>query len=167
MLKSEGGWSDHPSDPGGATMKGITLRTFRAYFGEDRSKEDLKNISDDDIAYIYRKGYWDACKCNVLPTGVDYVVFDLAVNSGSRRASKFLQEAIESPADGIIGKNTIARIEFYEGEDIINDICLSRLKYMQRLSTWSTFGKGWSTRVLEVNQAALNMRYIHEKYKQV
>ncbi len=88
MLKHEGGWADHPKDPGGATMKGVTLATYRRHFGKNKSKRALRNISDDDLGQIYRSGYWDKCRCDRLPSGVDYAVFDAAVNSGPGRSVK-------------------------------------------------------------------------------
>ena len=82
VLVHEGGWADHPRDPGGATMKGVTLATYRSHFGEGKSKNDLWNITDEELGQVYRSGYWSKCHCDELPAGVDYVAFGAAVNSG-------------------------------------------------------------------------------------
>ncbi|MBK19052.1 MAG: hypothetical protein CMM52_09500 [Rhodospirillaceae bacterium] len=107
VLIHEGGWADHPRDPGGATMKGVTLATFRRHFGEAKSKRALRNISDDQLRQIYRSGYWDRCRCDQLPSGVDYAVFDAAVNSGPGRSAKWLQAVIGAKQDGGIGPKTL------------------------------------------------------------
>lgn len=86
VLAHEGGWADHPRDPGGATMKGVTLATFRRYV-PNATKDKLRNISDEMLARIYREGYWDIVKGDELPPGLDYALFDWAVNSGPRRAA--------------------------------------------------------------------------------
>ena len=94
VLQSEGGWSDNPADPGGATMKGITLATYRSVKGNPHiTKEELRNISDQEVADIYKQNYWDKVKGDDLPSGVDYAVFDASVNMGVGRASKLIQTA--------------------------------------------------------------------------
>lgn len=159
VLKHEGGWADNPADPGGATMKGVTLKTFRSFFGSNQSKEDLRNISPEQLQHIYKTGYWDKCKCDKLPNGIDYVVFDAAVNSGPKQASKWLQRAVGSNADGIVGPNTINAILDYNkpNTNIVYEVCYQRLRFMQRLKIWSNFGKGWSSRVLEVLYGGLEL----------
>jgi lysozyme family protein len=141
VLQHEGGWSDHPSDPGGATMKGVTLATFRRFFGSARTKAELRNITDTQLAHIYRKGYWDKIGGDTLASGVDYAVFDFAVNSGPSRARSYLLKAI--------GKSDA---------ETINRLYSSRMAFLQGLKTWPTFGKGWTRRVYEVRQEALRMR---------
>ena len=100
VLRHEGGWSDHPKDPGGATMKGVTLLVYRRHFGADKGKNDLRQITEAQLEQVYRSGYWDKCHCDELPTGIDYVVFDAAVNSGPGRGAKWLQAAIGAKQDG-------------------------------------------------------------------
>ncbi len=101
VLRQEGGWSDHPLDPGGATNRGITRATLAQVRGRPVSKAELMALSLQETAAIYRRLYWDAAACDALPSGVDLAVFDLAVNSGPRRALLLLQEALEVPGDGI------------------------------------------------------------------
>lgn len=157
VLVHEGGFSNNPRDPGGATMKGVTFDTFKRFFGNDQTVENLKNITTAQLGQIYRTGYWDACKCDDLPSGVDFAVFDLAVNSGPGTAGKFLQRAVGATADGAIGPKTLERVALVSAVDIINSVCDQRLAFMRSLSTFSTFGNGWTRRVSEVRQQALNL----------
>jgi len=157
VLVHEGGWADHPKDPGGATMKGVTLMTFQRHFGQQQSKNDLRNISDAQLEQIYREGYWDKCHCDELPAGVDYVVFDGAVNSGSSRSAKWLQGAVGAKRDGGIGPKTLAQVAAAESVHVCDAVCDERLAFLQRLRTWSTFGKGWGRRVEGVRKVALKM----------
>jgi len=157
VLIHEGGWADHPEDPGGATMKGVTLTTFRRHFGNDKSKDDLRKITDEELEQIYNSGYWSKCRCNELPTGVDYTVFDAAVNSGPGRSIKWLQAAVGAKQDGRIGSKTLSRVEEQEPRQVTNDLCDRRLSFLRKLSTWSTFGVGWERRVEGVRVAAIDM----------
>ena len=158
VLGHEGGWADHPKDPGGATMKGVTLAVYRRHYGENKSKDDLRHISGEELDNIYRSGYWDKCHCDVLPVGVDYVVFDAAVNSGPGRSAKWLQGAVGSKQDGGIGPKTLARVkEQVDTIQMANDMCDRRLNFLKSLSTWDTFGKGWGRRVEGVRVTAIAM----------
>lgn len=157
VLVHEGGFSNHPDDPGGATMKGVTLETFRRHFGADKTVTDLRHITQEQLARVYRLGYWDKCRCDQLPTGIDYAVFDLAVNSGPGRAAKFLQAAVGAEQDGVIGPNTIDKVGSNAQPSIINSICDQRLAFLRGLRTFSVFGVGWTKRVADVRQKALDM----------
>jgi lysozyme family protein len=128
-LGYEGGWSDHPSDPGGATMKGITLATYRR-FKPGATKTDLRNISNETVAKIYRTDYWDKVGGDRLAAGVDLATFDAGVNSGPGRARQWLMAAIGGP-----DHYTVKRV------------CAKRLGFMRSLAIWNTFGNGWSRRV--------------------
>jgi lysozyme family protein len=157
VLVHEGGFSDHPRDPGGATMKGVTLDTFKRHFGSDKTVDDLRNITQEQLGQVYRTGYWDKCRGDQLPSGVDYAVFDAAVNSGPGRAALWLQAAVGARRDGAIGPNTLSKVATHEPPAIINDLCDHRLAFLRGLSTFSTFGRGWTRRVGEVRQHALEM----------
>jgi lysozyme family protein len=157
VLKSEGGWADDPRDPGGATMKGVTLANFRHYVQANATKDDLRHITDAQLATVYRKFYWDAVNASALPDGVDYAVFDFAVNSGPGRAAKYLQMVVGAAQDGQIGPATLQAIKARPATAIINSLCDLRLAFLKRLPTWDTFGKGWSDRVRSVRFAALVM----------
>ncbi|NLX19757.1 MAG: hypothetical protein GXY53_10840 [Desulfobulbus sp.] len=157
VLIHEGGFADHPRDPGGATMKGVTLLTFQRFYGADKTVSDLKRITDAELAHIYRTGYWDKCRCDALPGGVDYAVFDFAVNSGPTRAVKTLQAVVGADQDGAVGPITLDLIGSRDPAAIITVLCDRRLSFLKGLPTFATFGKGWSRRVAEVQQAALAM----------
>lgn len=157
VLKSEGGWSDNPADPGGATMKGVTLANFRRYVKADATKADLKKIGDDQVAMVYRRFYWDSVLGAELPDGVDYAVFDFAVNSGPGRAAKYLQAVVGALQDGRIGPATLAAVRARPAGVVIDQLCDARLAFLQRLPTWATFGRGWSDRIKSVRAHALLM----------
>ena len=157
VLAHEGGWADHPKDPGGATMKGVTLTTYRRHFGKDKTKDDLRNISDQELERIYRAGYWNKCRCDQLPPGVDYAVFDAAVNSGPGRGAKWLQAAVGAKQDGGIGPKTLSKVKEYEPVVVTDHMCDRRLTFLRSHSTWSVFGKGWGSRVEGVRADAMKM----------
>jgi lysozyme family protein len=157
VLKHEGGWADHPKDPGGATMKGVTIAVFREYKGRDVTKAELRAISVDDLRAIYKRGYWDKVRADDLPMGLDLVAFDAAVNSGPSRGAKWLQSAIGVTVDGKIGPETLAYARAANIELTIDRACDERLMFLQRLKTWGTFGRGWSARVASVRKAAKAM----------
>lgn len=160
LLVHEGGWSDHPADPGGATMKGVTLETFRAFKNNPHiTKEELKNISDEDLSTLYKKKYWDAVRGDELASGVDFCVFDVAVNSGPGRAIKFLQSCVGVTPDGGFGPATMAAVVKAQEDPakLIELYCAKRLEFLQSLKTFETFGKGWSRRVAEVKEEAMKM----------
>lgn len=155
-LAHEGGWSDHPKDPGRATMRGVAIGTYRRW-KPGASKDDLRRITDAEVAAIYRKDYWDAVSGDDLPAGMDLVAFDGAVNSGQARGAKWLQEALGVTADGKIGPKTIAAAKQAHPEAVIDRACDLRMAFLRGLNTWPTFGKGWGRRVNEVRDAAISM----------
>jgi len=154
-LKHEGGWADHPNDPGGATMKGVTIGTFAQFKGRKVTKEELRAISDADLRAIYKRGYWDKVKGDDLPSGLDFVAFDAAVNSGPSRGAKWLQIALGVVADGAIGPATIERAHEANPQSIIKAAIVARMTFLRNLKTWGTFGKGWERRVYNVQAFAL------------
>ena len=157
VLKHEGRWSDHPADPGGATMKGVTIGTFAQFKGRKVTKAELRAISDADLRAIYRRKYWDVVKGDDLPPGLDLVVFDAAVNSGPGHGARWLQRALGVTADGRIGPATIEAARRAAGASVIMSACAIRMDFLRGLKTWPTFGKGWTRRVEAVERAALDM----------
>lgn len=152
-LVHEGGFVNHPKDPGGATNKGVTQRVYDGF--RDRRglpKRTVAAITDDEVREIYRRQYWDAIKGDALPAGIDYVVFDGAINSGPAQSVKWLQRALSSvKVDGVIGEATLAAIDGYPDHDQLIALLIGRrLAFLQALSTWTAFGKGWGRRVAEV-----------------
>ena len=160
-LRHEGGFVSHPKDPGGSTNKGVTLATFSLYLGRQASVDELKLISDMQLCDIYRKSYWDKVRGDDLPGGLDFCVFDFAVNSGPGRAAKMLQSMIGVEPDGGIGPKTLAALEAYVSRETlprtIDQYQAKRLHYLQALPHWETFGKGWGRRVNEVLDEAMLM----------
>ena len=156
-LIHEGGWSDNRRDPGGATMQGVTLRVYREYFGRTKSKSDLRHISDGELKHIYKNGYWDLCRCDELPSGVDLAVFDYAVNSGPSRSCKALQKVVGTKQDGLIGPITLNAVMQMRPSEIISRLIAARLGFLHRLSSWRYFGRGWTRRVKAVKAQAIRM----------
>jgi len=158
VLESEGGWSDHPADPGGATMKGVTLATYREYKRNPHiTKDELRNISDAELSDLYKKGYWDKCRCDDLPSGVDYLVFDAAVNMGVGRSSKLLQESVGVTPDGGIGPITLAAVKAANQDELIEEFSRRKEAFYRSLPTFDTFGKGWLNRVASTKAFAETM----------
>jgi lysozyme family protein len=157
ILKHEGGWADHPKDPGGATMKGVTIGTFAQFKGRKVSKEELRAISDADLQAIYRRKYWDVVRGDDLPLGLDLVAFDAAVNSGPSRGARWLQQGLGVTVDGAIGPVTIARAREVSARSAIEAALIARLTFLRSLKTWPTFGRGWQRRVDDVRRVALAM----------
>jgi lysozyme family protein len=158
LLAHEGGYSNHPADPGGPTKFGITLADYRRYVKPDAAAADVRAMCIEEASAIYRARYWDAMNCDALPAGVDYAVFDYGVNSGTGRAGKVLRRVLNLPdesaavADAVIGAARRA-----DARALVTAICDERLRFLQRLKTWPVFGAGWSRRVAEVKSAASAM----------
>lgn len=159
VLKHEGGYVNHPADPGGATNKGITQATYDGYRRSKGfiTKKTVKLISDEEVGAIYKSRYWDAVRGDELPAGLDYAVFDYAVNSGPQKAIKSLQKALGLTADGKLGPATLAASKL-SPEVTIKKLCASRLAFLKGLKTWPTFGKGWERRVNAVEKTALSLK---------
>ena len=159
VLKHEGGFVDHPEDPGGATNKGITHKTYSEFLGRPlEDVDELKNIPDEHVQKIYKEGYWDKIMADELPGGLDFATFDWAVNSGPSRAAKNLQSLVSATEDGIIGPQTMGLIKQRDPVMLINELANRRDSYYRSLKTFGTFGKGWLRRNKETLELALEMR---------
>lgn len=161
VLKHEGGWADHPRDPGGATMKGVTLATYSDWLGRQATKDELRAISDEHLRTIYKARFWDAVRGDELPSGVDYVVFDMAVNSGPGRAARMLQAAVGATPDGAIGPKTLAAVQAQDPAALIAAFQRSRQNFLEALPTFDAFGKGWTRRVTEAGEIGLKLAEEH------
>ena len=154
VLHHEGGYVNHPSDPGGETKYGISKRAYPDI--------DIINITEEDAGEIYFRDYWSKIKGEDLPSGVACVVMDYGVNSGISRASKALQRAcgIEK-GDGIIGPHSLAAVWATvknEGEKyVIDEVTNLRREFIRSLSTYETFGKGWERRITETHEKAVGL----------
>ena len=109
ILHHEGGYVNHPEDPGGETNMGVTKRVYEDFGGT----KDMKDLEFDDVAPIYKKNYWDRVKGDHLPIGLDLCVFDFGVNAGTGRSAKYLQSLIGTTVDGGIGPNTLKAVDAY------------------------------------------------------
>ena len=140
-LAHEGGYVDHPKDPGGATNLGVTLKTLSGWLGRPATKAEVKALKRHDVEPIYRRNYWDPAGCARYQPGADLCVFDAAVNSGVSRGKAWAAQ-VKAGADA---------------KAFVAQYCDIRLGFLKRLGTWSTFGKGWSRRVAEIRAKATTM----------
>ena len=153
VLRHEGGYSDHPKDPGGKTRFGITLKTFRRLFPSGNFSKLDKKLAGE----IYRNDYWDRCRCDDLPPGIDLAVFDCAVNQGPPVARKLLQKAAKVKVDGFIGPITVRTINSKPGV-VLTDFMARRATRYGLLSIFKFFGLGWMRRIFDVHQESIEMR---------
>lgn len=156
VLMSEGGFSWHQDDPGGATNHGVTLATYRTY-RPGATVNDLRLITTGELRQIYRDGYWNKIRGDDLPAGLDLVAFDAAVNSGAGRSARWLQWSLSVSADGDIGPKTIAAAQAANAAFTIRQAIKARRSFLMSLATWKTFGRGWARRLANVESTALIM----------
>jgi lysozyme family protein len=157
LLKHEGGYVNHPSDPGGMTNLGVTKKVWEEWVGHPVTEATMRALKPEAVAPLYKRKYWDKIQGDFLPDGVDLAVFDAAVNSGPGRAAKWLQELVGAKADGFIGPQTLTTVGQIDPSMLIADYNAYRLAFLQKLPTFPTFGKGWSNRVAAVTTEALAM----------
>lgn len=155
LIGNEGGYSNDPADPGGETNWGVTATVARAngYTGP------MRDMSRDTAKTIYRARYWTPMRGDELPAGVAFQVFDAAVNHDVDQAAKWLQAAADTPQDGIIGPQTLAAASRMEPAVLGLLFNSARMFFYTDLSTWPSFGKGWTRRV------AGNLKYAAEDAK--
>ena len=154
VLEHEGGYVNHPSDPGGETKYGISKRAY--------PDVDIAELTEDEAAVIYKRDYWDRIKGDDLPVGVACAVMDYAVNSGISRASKALQSVCGiANGDGIIGPASLNAIWVTvknDGEQsVVDAVTEQRQNFIRSLSIYETFGKGWERRITETHEKALEL----------
>lgn len=152
ILKFEGGFVNDPDDKGGATNKGVTLTTYRKFFGENKTIEDLKRITDDEWLYIFKIGYWDVMKADLIKSqSVANQLVDFAYNSGTKTAAKKIQGIIGTTTDGIVGNKTIEAINSKDPKKLFEDLKKSRLNYIIKIVTNNPSQKkylnGWVNRI--------------------
>ena len=161
ILRKEGGYVNDPHDAGGETNMGISKRAFPDI--------DIKNLDVETASAIYKKYYWNQVKADQLPSGLDLVVFDGAVNSGPAQSAKWLQKALGIKADGVIGPVTLVALQdapisptgasdSKATASVIDKVLDQRLAFLKSLPTWSRFGKGWEARVEDIRKLAHVMK---------
>ena len=158
VLKAEGGWTGVDGlkgDPGGETNLGVTKRVWEEYVGH--TVESLKKLTKEDVAPLYELKYWRPCYGEVLPRGLDFVVFSMGVNAGPGRSVKLLQSSIGCVPDGVIGPKTRGLISDSNSATLIAKFSESRREYYRSLKNFPIFGKGWLNRVDHEEAEALQM----------
>jgi lysozyme family protein len=161
ILKHEGGYADHPKDPGGRTMLGVTQRVWEDWTNKPANEAEMRSLTREKVAPLYRKNYWDAVHGDELPGALALCVFDFAVNAGPGRAARYLQKTVGASQDGQIGPATIAAVKAYVTNNgvaqTVKQFQNMRRSYYRQLGTFPTFGKGWLRRVDDVESAALRL----------
>lgn len=157
LLHHEGGFVNHPKDPGGMTNLGVTKAVYDKWIDRESTEEEMRALTSVDVAPIYKKNYWDRVRGDDLPSGVDWCAFDWAVNSGSGRPAKAIQRAVGATPDGAIGPRTLQAIMNKEPKAIVENVYTQRQSFYESLKTFETFGRGWTRRNKETLEQALRM----------
>jgi len=157
MLASEGGFSNHPSDPGGMTNLGVTKATWENWVGRESDEAEMRGLTPEKVEPLYKKKFFDAVRGDELPMGLDYLMFDFAVNAGAGRAIKTLQTAVGVTPDGGFGPMTMAAVQAVDPVDLIERFSQAKEDFYRSLTTFATFGKGWLNRVADVKVKASAM----------
>ena len=157
MLASEGGYVNHPSDPGGMTNLGVTKRVWEEWVGRESNEKEMRSLTSEMVEPLYKRKFWDACHCDLLPSGIDYLVFDFAVNAGCGRSAKILQTAVGVTPDGGIGPITLAAVKAIPENELVEKFSQAKEDFYRSLNTFETFGKGWLNRVAAVKIKASSM----------
>ena len=157
MLKSEGGFVNHPSDPGGMTNLGVTKATWENWVGRESDEAEMRGLTPEKVKPLYKKKYFDAVRGDELPMGLDYLMFDFAVNAGAGRAIKTLQTAVGVTPDGGFGPMTMAAVQAVDPVELIERFSQAKEDFYRSLNTFATFGKGWLNRVADVKVKASAM----------
>lgn len=160
MIAHEGGFVNHPADPGGMTNLGVTAKAWAEYTGKllsNITEAEMRALTVATVQPFYKRRYWDACKCDLLPSGVDLSVFDFAVNSGPKRAILVLQHCLAINADGLIGPETLKYSKLADARELVSEYNTARLDFLQNLRTFNTFGRGWTRRVKKTLSASLEL----------
>jgi len=157
VLKHEGGYVHHPRDPGGRTNLGVTQKVWEAWVGHPVGEKEMRALTPATVARLYKRRYWDAVKGDELPTGLDYLMFDFAINAGPGRAVRTMQKALGTNPDGAIGPKTMAALKAADPTDLIAKFSMEKELFYKALPTFATFGRGWLRRVDEAKSHAVTM----------
>jgi len=157
MLQSEGGFVNHPSDPGGMTNLGVTKATWENWVGRESDEAEMRGLTPEKVEPLYKKKFWDAVRGDELPVGLDYLAFDFAVNAGPGRSIKIMQSAVGVTPDGGFGPMTMAAVQAVDPVELIERFSQAKEDFYRSLNTFSTFGKGWLNRVADVKVKASEM----------
>lgn len=163
-LFEEGGWADDPRDSGGATMRGITQKTYASWLGRAVTKGELQAIPQQHLTAIYKGEYWNGCGANMVPGGFDMMLFDFAVNAGPSAAVKTLQLLIGALPDGKFGPKTLATLQqqivLKGAGPLIRRYSKCRQEFYRKLKKFSVFGNNWVARTKRVTEYAVALSYL-------
>lgn len=158
MLAHEGGFVHDPRDPGGATNRGVTQAVYDAWRVDHQlPAQSVRLITPAEVMAVYKRRYWDTVQGDTLPSGLDYCLFDFAVNSGPKRAITYLQRVLGTTPDGKLGPVTMDAANRVPAKDLIEGVCNLRLAFLKKLPHFDRFGRGWTRRVAEVRAKAKGM----------
>jgi lysozyme family protein len=157
LLEHEKGFVNHPKDPGGMTNLGVTRATYEQYMGRGVTEAEIRALTAADVAPLYKSEYWDKARCDDLPSGLDWAVFDWGVNAGMSRPVKALQRIVGVKPDGGVGPKTLQAIGNFEPKVLIEKLYDARQKFYESLTTYATFGKGWKRRNEETFEQATKL----------
>ena len=157
LLEHEGGYVNNVHDKGGMTNLGVTKRVYDKWIGRESTEQEMRDLTPDDVAPIYKKNYWNRVKGDSLPSGLDWACFDWAVNSGSGRPAKAVQRAVGATQDGAIGNQTLGLIAEKDPKFIIDYVYTVRQAFYESLDDYKHFGRGWSRRNTETLHQAMKM----------
>ena len=157
LLSHEGGFVNHPKDPGGMTNLGVTKAVYDKYVGHESTEAEMRSLTPELVAPIYKNNYWDKAHCDDMPNGVDWAIFDWGVNSGMSRPVKALQRIIGVTADGGVGPYTLRAVGDKNSTELVEKMYEARQHFYENLSTFATFGKGWTRRNKETLEQALKL----------
>jgi lysozyme family protein len=165
MLKSEGGFTDDERDNGnklpdgrkGSTMLGVTQYNWEQHVGHQVTHDDMRKLTPADVEPLYKKKYWDVVRADELPSGIDYMVFDMGVNAGPGRSIKLLQTAVGVTPDGGFGPMTMAAVQAADPIELIEKFSQAKETFYRSLDSFAVYGTGWLNRVADVKLKASSM----------
>ena len=165
MIVAEGGFSADERDNGnklpdgrkGSTMLGVTQYNWENYIGHKVTHEQMKKLTPADVEPMYKKKYWDAVRGDDLPSGIDYLVFDMGVNAGPGRSIKLLQQSVGVPADGGLGPITLSAVKAADPQKLIEYFSKEKEEFYRSLPTFGVYGNGWLNRVAAVKVKSINL----------
>ena len=165
MLASEGGFTDDERDKGnqlpdgrkGSTMLGVTQFNWEQHVGHEVTHDQMRKLTPADVEPLYKKKYWDVVRADELPSGIDYLVFDMGVNAGPGRSIKLLQAAVGVTPDGGFGPITMKAVQAADPVKLIQDFSDAKEDFYRGLNDFKTYGTGWLNRVAAVKQKAISM----------
>jgi hypothetical protein len=150
VLKSEGLYVNNPADPGGETMRGVTRNAWSTWLKRPVEDGEMAKLTVEDVTPFYKALYWESAGCDKMPIGLDYLLFDAAVNMGVGRAVRLLQQSLGCVPDGVIGPNVINALNITPVDRLLTKFTTQKEQFYKSLKTFSVFGQGWLNRCQDV-----------------